>query len=478
VNTETAGNAMTSLLGEVTGAAASHSMSKGVPGAESYSGQELSKDSIAVVSGLVEAFMHKMSLLPGEKRCLERNMENLVGDVMGTVGDIVTTVKALIEGHGAVSQNSTGSMLSAGIDSAMKITSLVGLSEQLVKNCVHGDALAMLENTAHHLVNGTYLQHRFIVNGVDIAHSLSDSIISYEKEDFHQFGTDIGTALRKMLLSTATNGTRLPEGIPDEVIIQQCTDGLMRGFFVQQSAMEITDTAHPDIDVHVNLHQCIAGNSAFFKELWLAAWDLIAQLSLNAEQHGFAGVVDTFQQQQQQQTPGQPNWTGELMIAMMQFPMALSRCNVSAEQQTMFTEAIQSLGDLKLHFTFPNDHIQATKGTEEMAAAVEAWTKFNFEDFGFELGKLFREMVMLGFPQKYSVDSSGRLLLNSQIQKLRSAKSDLLPASTMIIGGGVATLFVAFAVVRTRRSSPELLRDPIPMTDIEDGESYDGTSVE
>jgi hypothetical protein len=463
-----AGNAMATLLSSVAGSsAAQHGLSSA---AHSTSSQALSEDGVAVVSGLVEAFMHKVALQPGERSCLERNMEQLAGDVMGTVGDIVTAVKALIKGQGTVDKNSTGSMISAGIDSAMKITSLVGLTTQLAKNCVHGDALVMLNKTAHHLINGAYLEHRFIVSGVDIAHSLSDSIISFENKDFHQFGADIGTSLRKMLLSTSNNATRLPEGIPEEVIIQQATDGLMKGFFKQGASMEITDTAHPDIDVVVDLHECIAGNSQFFKELWMTAWDLIAQLSINAEQHGLAGVTEMFQQPQGQ---AQSKWSGELMVAMMQFPMALTKCNISEEKQSMFMEAIQSLGDLKIKFTMPNSaHIQAAQETKQMAKAVEAWTKFDFEAFGFELGELFRELVMVAFPQKYSIDAAGKLQRLSQIQTTSAEKKVTIAADTVIIGGVAMMVLVAFAVVRTRRSLPNALLERASFTDIENGDAH------
>merc|ERR1712196_238952 len=112
----------------------------------------------------------------------------------------------------------------------MKLSSLVALSTQLIKNCVHGDALDLLNKTSQHLINGSYLEHQFLVNGVDIGHYLADSIGAFDEKDFHRFGSDIGTSLRKILLSKNTNATRLPEGIPDKIIIQKATDGLMRGF--------------------------------------------------------------------------------------------------------------------------------------------------------------------------------------------------------------------------------------------------------
>jgi len=420
--------------------------------------QVLSLDSKEVVSGLIEAFMHKYTLDKGEKDCLERNVGQLTGDVMGTVGDIVTAIKALIAGHGSLTQGSQGPLVSAGLDSAMKITGLVSSATSLAKGCVHGDALQMLKDTAHHMINGTYLQHRILVNGVDVAHDLADAVVAFEAHDFHRFGADIGTSLRKILLSNSNKATRLPEGVPEEVIIQQTMDGLVSGFFVSGSAIEITDTAHPDVDIRVDLHQCMAGNEAFFKGIWMALWELIAQLSANGMQ--------MFQPHGQQ---GQPKWAGELMVAMMQFPMALSRCGISGNMQHMLMEAVKTLEDLKVHFTFPQDRIRGEQATQKMAKAVEAWTNWNFEKFGFELGKLFRELVMLAFPQQYSVDASGRLQRMSAEELRCSFSSPLL-----IISGASISLFVALAVVRTRRSSSqEVPNHMVPMTDIEDGDALE-----
>lgn len=415
----------------------------------------LSQDSMDVVSGLVEAFMHKVKLETGERACLEKNARQVSGDIVGTVGDVVTAVKTLMKSSGTAHKNAGGSLLSAGIDSAMKITSMVTSSMQLVKNCVHGDALALLNVTAHHLINGTYLERRFIVNGVDIAHSLSDTIVAFEKHDFHRLGSDIGIALRKILLSNARNATTLPEGMPEQKIIQEATDGLMRGIFAQGSAMRITDKSQSDVDIDIDLHQCIAGNSAFFKELWLAAWNLIAQLSMNPQQHGFRTNGNN----------GQPKWESELMVALMEFPSALAKCGLSQDMQTMFTEAIQSIGNVSVQVKLPRDHFSVKSEAVVYAKCVEAWTNWNFEKFGFELGKVLRELLMLAFPQKYSIDASGRLWLSSKFSDLKAQKKPTASSSSMLImgAGGAVSMLVALALVRARRIAVHVHGD------IEDG---------
>jgi hypothetical protein len=464
-------NLLTGIAGPLAGAGTSlPSVSTAGEHSDPFSGQALGQEGAAIVSGLIEHFMHKVHFQPHERACLERNMAQLTGDVMGTIGDAVTAIKALVAGQGTIAKGSSGNVISGGMDAVMKIISLVTLSTQLLKTCVHGDALIFLNTTAQHLINGTYLKHTILVNGVDIAHSLSDSILAFEAHNYHRFGSDIGVALRKILLSTNNKVVMLPEGMPEEKIIQKATDGLFRGFFTRGSSLEITDGAHPDIDIVVNLHRCIAGNSPFFKSLWLSAWDLIAQLSANSQQHDFG-----FGAKQ-----GQPKWAGEIMVAMMQFPMALSKCGVSSNIQTMFTEAIQSLGQLHVQFHFPqdrfraeNDQFRAEDATGKMAKAVEAWTNWDFESFGYELGELFRELIMLAFPEKYSVDDTGRLQQYVQMDAQDSGKtSNSVPAATVIIGGGAGFMMLAFAAIRTRRSTAFARRaeDRMAFTDMEDGD--------
>merc|ERR1712151_1114416 len=100
-------------------------------------------------------------------------------------------------------------------------------------------------------------------------------------------------------------------------------EGLMDGFFVGGSSIEITDSVRPDVDIRLDLHRCIAGNERFFKEIFLSIWNAIAQFSANREQHGLGASSGG----------GTPKWTGELMIALMQLPSALGRCNIDAETQ-------------------------------------------------------------------------------------------------------------------------------------------------
>jgi len=416
--------------------------------------------------------MHKVRLADGEKTCLDHNLATLTADVVGTCQDIDKAVKAIMHGNKDGQQPgipirgaAQSTMVSAGLDGAMKLTSLATMATSLFKGCVKGDALAMLKKTGAHMINMQYLAHRFLVSGVDIAHHLAAAINSYEAKDWHGFGSHIGVAFRKVLLSTSEAGSRLPEGVPEEAIIQETTQGLMDGFFTRGTGVEITDQKAPDVDIQLDLHRCIAGNDEFFKEGWLAMWNLIAQLSANGAQHGIKGIQDLMMGKTANANGGQPKWMGEMMIAMMQVPLALNRCNIGVDTQQMFMEAIKSMKSVKVHFLFPDHKITGDEATKRMAKAVESWTNWNFKEFGKQIGALLREFVLLmypvgnnKYPQMYSVDINGRL--RRQLNQKYEHSADTIRvgsrsfSSTFVafsVSGFALTMLVALVAVRGLR---------------------------
>jgi hypothetical protein len=218
----------------------------------------------------------------------------------------------------------------------------------------------------------------------------------------------------------------------------------MDGFFVGGSSMEVTDSARPDVDIRLDLHRCVAGNQAFFKEIFLSIWHAIAQFSMNGEQHGL-GLP---------KAEGTPKWTGELMIALMQLPAALERCDIDTEHQSMLMEAIQTLGNLQVHMRFPQRATSLQEISSRMAKAVEQWTDWHFTQFGEEIGVMMREFVLMLFPMKYSVDQSSRLRRElSSAQAFNSNRRSIAPNVIMLsLAGFASAAMTGFAVVRAFRS--------------------------
>jgi hypothetical protein len=206
----------------------------------------------------------------------------------------------------------------------------------------------------------------------------------------------------------------------------------MDGFFVGGSSMEITDSARPDVDIPLNLHRCVAENQPFFKGIFLAIWGAIAQFSANGEDHGLGSSA----------AKGSPRWTGELMIAMMQLPAALQRCDIDVEHQGMLMEAIQTIGHLNVHMSFPRGRATLDEISARMANAVEQWTDWHFTSFGREVGVMLREFVLMVYPLKYSVDKGG--LLRRDLASIKEDDKSIAPgfvaliAAAMIVGSAIA----------------------------------------
>merc|ERR1719476_664346 len=90
--------------------------------------------------------------------------------------------------------------------------------------------------------------------------------------------------------------------------------------------------------------------------------------------------------------------------------LQLQKCDVDQDTQDMLMEAIQTVGQLRISASFPgSQHFKVKEITDRMAKAIEAWTNWDFKQFGLELGVLLREFVLLSLPQKYTVDDKGRL---------------------------------------------------------------------
>lgn len=426
---------------------------------------DLSNSSKQIVSGMIEAFMHRVELEPGEKQCLENSVGTFASNLVEAGKDAVDAIKELIKG------NSTGAgaigILPLLMDAGVKVSSMVATGTQLAKNCVQGDALALLNQTGHNIRNMTYIKRRFIVSGVDIAQALSDCIVSFEEHRFHKFGADIGTALRKVLLSTANSGrVGLPEGMPEEKIIEQVTEGVSRGFFANGMDVIITDKVDPRVHIDINLHTCIAGNHELFQEIWYGAWTLFAQIAANKEQHGLFSKNGLFAAQ-----PGEerPAWAQELFNAMLQVPLAMERCGFGLEMQDMLGDAVKTLKYLRFNLTAHKEKVKADEATERIALAAEAWTNFKFLEFGVEVGILLRELVLTMFPEKYSIDASGQLQRYLITETAGNSKALSLGSHTPLIAvfGVMLALMMSFVALKSVRAVSRLHSPGVITQDVE-----------
>jgi hypothetical protein len=424
--------------------------------------RELSRSSQDVVEGLLQGYMHKEELHSGEMECLEDAAGQIASDIMGTGDDLVQAVKKFLldqkhAKHGKLSIVSEGmKFLPSALDVGTKITNIVTLSEDLVKECMHGDVLTTFNVTLEHLKNVTYLGDRLLANGADIAESLASCVKEWDKEDYHDVGEEIGKALRKVLLSKASKKPILPEGKPAPDIIEEVAKGITEGFFARGGDIIIADQHDHEKDIKIDLKECIADNSGLFEEAFMGAWRLIAQISANKDQFGMLftqpktdHAENSLEKFDATKTWVSNNeWMTDMAMTLIQVPVALQRCGLGQDMKKMMDEAVESLKYAKVKFDLPHEKFSQKATKKLMVQAVQSWTKWRFEDFGEDVGKLLREMLLLIFPQKYVVDDRGilrRALLPpdaARTKRVRISGSGF----PVVVGGAffaIASMFLA-----------------------------------
>jgi len=407
-----------------------------------------------IVDGMMKEFFAKVSLQQVEKDCLDEKLGEFSGDIAGLVSAAVKALKPILSSKVPLQEQNKdvtmAGMVPLLLQGVSSITDLVTTSTVIAKNCLLQDGLNLLNETGHKLLNFSFIEHQMMVNGVDVAKSLAEGVVAFENEDFTKFGGEIGITLRKILLSTNNKVITLPEGMATERDIEDASKGLAQGFFAPGSVMTIYDKADSDVNFRIDLHQCIVDDHQFFKDTFKGIWELVAQLSVNAAQHQFSKMsIQNISSIKEFFTgpTGSPQWMTELTLAFARVPTLLQRCDLmNSDTQDMLMEAIHTMGSLRFNFDFPDDKVQAEEATEKVAKAIERFEKQDFLGFGQELGKLFREVLLLAFPEEYAVDESGHL-----IRKLTGlARLNKKIGGPMLAVSGVALLLL-FSILAAKR---------------------------
>ena len=302
----------------------------------------------------------------------------------------------------------------------LSLKEIVGLVQDMLKECIKGDALKAIKLAGKHLQDVEYMSGRLMANGADVASELSDAVLAYEKQDFRDFGQNLGKTLRKVLLSQSASG-ELPEGPPDGFVLANISAGILRGFFGEGFAVDIKAEDGYD-PIHVDLHACIARNTPFFQSMLTATMFFFGQ---KASQTQDPQAVKTAVEKK----PG--SWATPLALAMFQIPTALRRCGLGSEQKEMLMNAIKTLGaGMHHHVDMPSAESVSKKDmATEMAKTVKEWAHHDWYNFGFDLGRLLQDMFVAVYSTKYSVDGTGTLR-KRLIAEVASAKSPMLQGST------------------------------------------------
>jgi hypothetical protein len=405
----------------------------------------LSHNSMDVVSGLLEGFMRRgAKLRPAEKACLNISVLDLAPEIVEESLDIRYEIRKLLTGADPPKERLSSSV---PVDSTTKLRLFLTLSAQMIKKCVASSAGNLLQIAGQHFLNATYIAHALVVNGIDIVDVLTDSLVNFEERHFHRFGRNIGTLLRKILLSsTGTVIKDLPEGAPEQEIIDRVMKGVLSGFLAEGSWLNSTETIYPNAQIAFDAHKCSDIDAGFMRTVWYNVWTLFAKLSLNQDKHGLGPLLNITTENLE---PGlkekaEPKWAGELMVALLKFPEALKRCGVANRVQKIFTDAVLSLRYMYAVVRKPDDTVQAQ---DRMRRAVEDWTNAEYVGFGRQIGLLLRELTMLTFSKKYSIDSAGRLRRKLDSYSVSGESRSISAVLMVSLAFIVALAFVSMQVV-------------------------------
>jgi len=324
-----------------------------------------------------------------------------------------------------------------GMQLAATMQQMTHLAHEVVKKCVHADALAAFQLAGKHMRSLKYMQGRFQANGKEIAVELANATKAYENGDPHEFGRNIGKALRKVLLSN-TNSTDLPEGPPDTAAMANLSSGLIEGFFGQGAAVDVKSSkGEYAMPLHVDLHACMKENVKFFQQVWAESLWLFAQEDLEGNP-----ITNISASQKKAQ------FGTAVAFSMMQLPSALKQCNLGDDEQEMLMDSIKAMGHgTSFKFTWPDGTLDKDEVANKMADSVKAWSDTDYHTIGMKLGRLLQEFAVKAYPQKYALDG---FQLKSLLPKGQPAKARW---TVLVVPGLVASLFASLLALRMVRSS-------------------------
>jgi len=315
---------------------------------------------------------------------------------------------------------------------------MVTLAHEVVKKCVHADALAAFQLAGVHMRSLQYMEGRFRANGKEIAVELANATKAYEDHNPHEFGRNVGKALRKVLLSSS-NGTQLPEGPPNTSAMANMSAGLIEGFFGPGAALDVKSDDYP-MPVHIDMHQCMSENVKFFQQVWAETMFLFAQEDLDGN------AINNISGAQKKAQFGTT-----VAFSMMQLPSALKQCNLGSDEQDVLEDAIKAMGKgTSFKFTWPDGSIDKDEVANKMADSVKAWSELDYHTIGTKLGRLLQEFAVKAYPQKYAMDGDLLRQLRPNLKGSRTRRRSALMA--WVAPGLAASLLAGLLALRMVRA--------------------------
>jgi hypothetical protein len=348
-----------------------------------------------------------------------------------------------------------------GLSAVGEIMSIVSEVQLLGGGCVESDTMTVLNVSLKHLKNMTYVQSRFVANGIDILKVVADAAPQIHAGNYHGVGYDIGTIFRKLILSSNNMPIHLvlTNGMTREEVGPTILNGIIQGFFVTGSNLTVRLMGRSDVDIFMDLHRCIAKEAGHFTDALNALSLFIAEIATSIERWKLQSEGIQLQGPRNQMA-----WLGKLSGLMANVPILMNRCGMTPEQINAMGRAIDHFDKMHLTLGIPGpvgDRVSAgVDASKTLEEATKYWEAGKYLVFGELMGSMLRDLLLTVYPQLYSVDESGKLQWISQA-KSTGTFSHFMP---IFVGAFAAVSFIGLSLVRVASCNH---RAASPLLDVE-----------
>jgi len=311
----------------------------------------------------------------------------------GSVGRNKSTAKNMRGGNST--NRSTPSPTPKPVDNLVVQPLLSGIREGLVDmihlqgrfadRCNPGQTLNLFQLADRHLRNLSYVGGHLVASGADIVGELAEAVDAYHRKSFGRFGEAIGRAWHKVLLSDV----RQVPAPGKTKAIKETSFGLIEGFFDPSFIVELIGEGEDEQKgsskeeskpMNIDLKKCMQDdNMRFFAEVWEATWLLFTQ---------FSGQLN--------QTVGDDRWERLLAVAFVDMPDAMMKCGVKKNQAKALVDALKSLEGLDFVMDMTSKQVRTAEASVDLSQAIADFSKKRWHDFGADIGRLLRELVLFG----------------------------------------------------------------------------------
>jgi len=359
---------------------------------------------------------------------------------------------------------SQGRRLQAGMDPTMmigmagnsmqvaqQVQHLASLGQQVMDKCLQSDGKQMLQTAAENAKDPQYLAQSMSANGITAAGTMAAAKESWDSGDASGFGSNVGTALREVFLSSDTSGS-LPEGLPDKSTLGNVTGGLLDGFFGSGSTATITT---PETSWTIDMNKCVGNNLPLMQYMYSNLFSGLAKAASGS-------TVSTSSSAFSSASSGSSSQATSIMMTMMQMPGALKQCGIGSEQEQALKDAFASASMPSVDMNMPDSgSMSSTDAVQAAASTAEAYSQLVSDpttatSFGESLGKNLQS-VLSSVSNKYYVDKSGRLrkrltVLSSTTGVFGGATSMIAP---LLLGMTLVLIGLALIAVKRRYATQE-----------------------